>query len=716
MTPPGKIRPSPLVLPAARSLGLSYSPALSVSSNFPQAVSSYSLKGVSPLEPITIVVGVIALGSLFLAGCGGDPKSEDPTQQGGAGGNDPGMGGNPGMGGLPGTGGQYAGKPDMGSDAEAKLDAGLPDAQMDKDAGVDAARDMRPKEVDGDAPDTSVDAGADAAIPDAAIDAAPVEDVGFPDATPDAEEADAADAFEAPDASPRDAAVAAEDMGVVIVPDASVDADAEMPVDAAVEADMSLPDEGVSVEEDLGAPDMSIDAEVDAAVDMSVDAAVDARVDATPVPTDTDHDGILDENDNCPLVENADQLDFDGDGLGNACDYERPHINDNFAELPPEVLDGDCSSFLSQVLTENGSAALFAVCSLPDSSDLSDEANLLLYRCPLASAQSFMEGAGAQQCSVVAALPSEQDDASGTHHIYHARSISQAGVDHAVIALESDMYAGAIMVADLGAGTAMHFRHFDPLVLRAGGHTYTTLIGPALSSAFEGGKIYVGRAPAVPNPEMITANSLLVAPLSEESLPLNSNSSKIFPPDASFTALHPLSPLRMLMLSAGGENIFGNTYAPEMRLLRLDTPEILTAATLPFAEGVMQLFSDLAMSDDNAYAYPAWSSENSVSVVSVQDDRLQEVDRLDLSQLVQGSIVGVAASSQYLAVSDSAGTIFFSRLQNGVPGEFDCAATIDASLADIHFDAAGHLYALSEGSYFDEGKRYIAIDPTGLCQ
>jgi len=39
-----------------------------------------------------------------------------------------------------------------------------------------------------------------------------------------------------------------------------------------------------------------------------------------PPPPESDNDGILDTSDNCPLISNADQLDTDGDGLGDVCD------------------------------------------------------------------------------------------------------------------------------------------------------------------------------------------------------------------------------------------------------------------------------------------------------------------------------------------------------------------------------------------------------------
>lgn len=36
--------------------------------------------------------------------------------------------------------------------------------------------------------------------------------------------------------------------------------------------------------------------------------------------TDTDSDNICDENDNCPTIANPARSDFDGDGIGDACD------------------------------------------------------------------------------------------------------------------------------------------------------------------------------------------------------------------------------------------------------------------------------------------------------------------------------------------------------------------------------------------------------------
>jgi photosystem II stability/assembly factor-like uncharacterized protein len=55
---------------------------------------------------------------------------------------------------------------------------------------------------------------------------------------------------------------------------------------------------------------------------------------------DDDNDGILDLEDNCPLVANADQADGDGDGIGDVCDDDTdndgvPNANDLCDNTPP---------------------------------------------------------------------------------------------------------------------------------------------------------------------------------------------------------------------------------------------------------------------------------------------------------------------------------------------------------------------------------------------
>ena len=66
----------------------------------------------------------------------------------------------------------------------------------------------------------------------------------------------------------------------------------------------------------------------------------------TVTPPDGDGDGVLDANDNCPAVENAAQVDADGDGSGDACDADRDgdgkdNDADNCADAPNDQTDAD---------------------------------------------------------------------------------------------------------------------------------------------------------------------------------------------------------------------------------------------------------------------------------------------------------------------------------------------------------------------------------------
>lgn len=66
----------------------------------------------------------------------------------------------------------------------------------------------------------------------------------------------------------------------------------------------------------------------------------------TPDVADTDGDGVADNADNCPNVANADQVDSDNDGIGNACEPDSDgdgvvDDDDAFPNDPTETTDSD---------------------------------------------------------------------------------------------------------------------------------------------------------------------------------------------------------------------------------------------------------------------------------------------------------------------------------------------------------------------------------------
>ena len=72
----------------------------------------------------------------------------------------------------------------------------------------------------------------------------------------------------------------------------------------------------------------------------------------SPAPADTDNDGIIDDDDNCPMMSNADQADRDNDRVGDICDNCPDDANTSQVDTDQDSIADGCDNCPGQANTD----------------------------------------------------------------------------------------------------------------------------------------------------------------------------------------------------------------------------------------------------------------------------------------------------------------------------------------------------------------------------
>lgn len=116
------------------------------------------------------------------------------------------------------------------------------------------------------------------------------------------------------------------------------------------------------------------------------DDAVAHRLDVIDT-TDTDDDGVIDFFDNCPLIDNFDQADFDGDGDGDVCDIDDDNdgvddVQDDFPFNAAASVDNDLDGMPDTFHETCGNACQSTSGLVEDGDDDNDNVDDGLDNCP----------------------------------------------------------------------------------------------------------------------------------------------------------------------------------------------------------------------------------------------------------------------------------------------------------------------------------------------